>query len=262
MPPISGQVTAKNAALTAPTQRKPILQGVNFSIPAGSVCMVVGASGSGKSTLIRGILGLWATGAGEIRIDGVEPKNYDRDQLGPQVGYLPQDIELFEGSVATNIARFGEVDSRDVIQAATNAGLHDFILSLPSGYDSVLGGNGVNLSPGQKQRIALARAIYRNPRLVVLDEPNSNLDDEGELALSAAISTLKTSGSTVVIVSHRKPILSISDYLMLIGDGRQLEFGPTAEVVAKLKPKAQSQKIVPLLQVLTFPVKRRPGDNH
>ena len=241
MPPISGAITAESAVLIAPGERKPILQGVNFSIPAGSVCMVVGASGSGKSTLIRGILGLWATGAGEIRIDGVEAKNYDRDQLGPQVGYLPQDIELFEGSVALNIARFGEVDSSAVIQAATDAGLHDFILSLPSGYDTVLGGSGGVLSPGQKQRVALARAIYRKPSLVVLDEPNSNLDDEGEIALGRAIAILKASGSTVVIVSHRKPILSMSDYLMLIGDGRQLEFGPTAEVVAKLKPNSQLQ---------------------
>ena len=217
--------------------------------------MVVGPSGSGKSTLIRGILGLWATGAGEIRIDGVEAKNYARDQLGPQVGYLPQDIELFEGSVANNIARFGEVDSTAVIQAATDAGLHDFILSLPAGYDTMLGSTGGYLSPGQKQRVALARAIYGKPRLIVLDEPNSNLDDQGELALNEAIAISKASGSTVVIVSHRKPILSVSDYIMLIGDGRQLEFGPTAEVVAKLKPKGQSRKNSPATPSAQLPSK-------
>jgi ATP-binding cassette subfamily C protein EexD len=255
MPEISGAIAAKGAALIPPGERKPIIQGINFSIPAGSVCMVVGASGSGKSTLIRGILGLWATGAGEIRIDGVEAKNYDRDQLGPQVGYLPQDIELFEGSVALNIARFGEVDSNAVIQAATDAGLHDFILSLPAGYDTMLGSTGGYLSPGQQQRVALARAIYRKPRLIVLDEPNSNLDDQGELALNEAIAISKASGSTVVIVSHRKPILSISDYIMLIGDGRQLEFGPTAEVVAKLKPKGQSQKDRPAAPSAQLPSK-------
>ena len=244
LPPITGNVSLKNAALAAPGGRQPILSGISFEVPAGSVCMIIGSSGAGKSTLVRGLLGLWPTVAGEIRLDGAEVANYDREALGPQVGYLPQDIELFEGSVASNIARFEEVDSVAVIQAATDAGLHDFILSLPAGYDTVLGSTEGHLSPGQKQRLALARALYRRPKFVILDEPNSNLDDIGEVALANAIKILRAEGCTVIVVSHRTPLLSLADYLLILSGGRQRDFGPTADMLAALKsPGATSARL-------------------
>ena len=244
LPPVTGEVLVSNAALMPPGAKRPTLTGMNFVLPAGSVCLVIGASGSGKSTLVRGLLGLWPTVAGAIRIDGAEAFNYDRVELGQQIGYLPQDIELFEGSVAANIARFGEVDSEKVIQAAHDAGIHEFILTLSSGYDTIIDQAAGYLSPGQKQRIALARAVYARPKLVVLDEPNSNLDDAGEAALGQTIKLLKQSGSTVVVVSHRRSTLPLSDFLLILRPGGQADFGPTSSVVERLK-RAKSEKAIP-----------------
>jgi len=206
--------------------------------------MVMGASAAGKSTLVRTILGLWPTAQGEMRIDGAEALHYDRDQLGPQIGYLPQDIELFDGSVAENIARFGEVDPDAVVQAAHDAGVHDMILALPEGYDTVISGQQGLLSPGQRQRIALARALYQRPKLLVLDEPNSNLDEMGERALNEAIKTMKAEGATIVLVSHRQTALPLADYLLILEAGRVKEQGPTAEVVTRIKQAAEQAKQV------------------
>ena len=243
LPPIAGHVSAKNASVVPPGERRITLQNVTLDIPAGTVCMVVGPSGAGKSTFLKALLGLWPTAAGEIRVDGTEPSKFDRAAFGPQLGYLPQDIELLEGTVAQNITRFGDIDSEAVIAAAHDAGIHDFILSLAEGYETELGPSGAQLSPGQRQRVALARALYRNPKLVVLDEPNSNLDDSGESALHAAIKKLKDGGSTVVIVSHRQGVLPLSDYVLVLTAGKVKNFQSTKELVARIEEsKKENQK--------------------
>ena len=239
LPPIKGQLSAKAAFVVPPGASDPTLFDISFNIPAGSTTMVLGPSAAGKSTLVRTILGLWPTIKGEVRIDGAEASQYDRDQLGPQVGYLPQDIELFDGTVALNIARFGEVDTDLVFQAANDAAVHEMILALPEGYDTVISSNQGLLSPGQRQRIALARALYNRPRLVVLDEPNSNLDEAGERALNDAIKTLKAVGSTIVLVSHRQGAMPLADYLLLMQGGRVKEFGLKADIVARAKQAQQ-----------------------
>ena len=243
LPPIAGHISAKNASVVPPGERRITLQNVTLDIPAGTVCMVVGPSGAGKSTFLKALLGLWPTAAGEIRVDGTEPSKFDRAAFGPQLGYLPQDIELLEGTVAQNITRFGDIDSEAVIAAAHDAGIHDFILSLAEGYETELGPSGAQLSPGQRQRVALARALYRNPKLVVLDEPNSNLDDSGESALHAAIKKLKDGGSTVVIVSHRQGVLPLSDYVLVLTAGKVKNFQSTKELVARIEEsKKENQK--------------------
>lgn len=235
LPAIRGGVSANKATITPPGTKTPSLREATFEISPGSICMVIGPSGAGKSTLIRGVLGLWPTSSGDIRIDGAESSHYNRTELGPQIGYLPQTIELFEGSVSEHIARQGEVNAQDVIEAARDAGIHDFILSLPAGYDTVLGQEGgVLLSPGQCQRLALARALYCRPQLVVLDEPNSNLDRLGEMALNRAIETLRAAGSTVIIVSHREGAMKVADQLLVISSGSVVDSGPTEEVLSRI----------------------------
>jgi ATP-binding cassette, subfamily C, bacterial EexD len=242
LPPITGRVSAKNVVVVPPGASKPILVNINFSISEGSVVMVLGPSAAGKSTLVRTILGLWPTVQGEMRIDGAAATQYDRDQLGPQIGYLPQDIELFDGSVAMNIARFGELDSELVVQAANDAAVHEMILALPEGYDTVIETGGGLLSPGQRQRIGLARAMYNRPKLVILDEPNSNLDEVGERALNGAIKTLKAAGSTVVLVSHRQGALPLTDFLIVLEAGTIRDQGPTADVVARAKKNVEARQ--------------------
>ena len=235
LPPILGSIEATNAAVIPPGAMKATLNGISFSLPAGSVCVVLGTSGAGKSTLVRALLGLWPTTLGEIRIDGTESSLYDLEELGPQIGYLPQDIELLDGTVAENIARFGELDSDAIITAAQDAGIHDLILALPDGYDTHLSATAVTLSQGQQQRIALARAIYRRPKLVVLDEPNSNLDEAGEFALTNSVKLLKDCRCTVVLVSHRQSVVALADYLMILADGRLARFGETSKIMGDLK---------------------------
>ncbi|MBT6038802.1 MAG: ATP-binding cassette domain-containing protein, partial [Halieaceae bacterium] len=262
LPTLQGRVSANGATIVPPGTKTPALSDATFNIMPGTTCVVIGPSGAGKSTLIRGILGLWPTDSGDIRIDGAESSHYSRAELGPQIGYLPQAIELFDGSVSANIARQGEVDSEQVIMAAQDAGVHDFILSLPDAYDTELGQkSGVMLSPGQKQRIALARALYKRPTLVVLDEPNSNLDKAGEGALNRAIATLKEAGSTVIIVSHREGALSLADQLIMVSSGSVVDSGPPKEVLARLRQRAtasQSQapasKVSPERSLKTVPV--------
>lgn len=263
LPQIQGLVTASNVTIALPGKNTPAISDSTFSIAAGTVCLIVGPSGAGKSSLIKGILGLWPTASGAIRIDGADAAYYERGEIGPQIGYLPQDIELFDGSVSDNIARLGEVDATDVIAAAEDAGIHQFILSLPNGYDTKLGlDSGVMLSPGQRQRIALARALYRRPQLVVLDEPNSNLDSAGEQALNRAVEILRKSGSTVIIVSHREHIRTLADQLLVVSAGKIVDSGTTEEVMARFAQKIQSPsnmtppKKVPQTpkSIKTFPV--------
>lgn len=231
----SGALTLENVAATAPGRAAPILQGVSVVLHPGTVTVVLGPSGSGKSTLARTMVGIWPEVSGQVLLDGLPIEGWDRHELGPYLGYLPQDVELFEGSIAENIARFGEVDSDKVIAAARSAGLHEMILRFPKGYDTQIGEAGGLLSGGQRQRIGLARAIYGNPVLVVLDEPNSNLDDVGEQALVRALQALKISGCTVVLVTHRPGILAVADRLLILRDGRVQADGPRDAVLAALR---------------------------
>ena len=241
LPPITGRITAKNVEVTPPGAKVPNLTDVNFNIQPGTVTMIVGPSAAGKSSLLRAILGLWPTTRGEMRIDGAEASKYDRSEIGGQIGYLPQDIELFDGTVAENIARFGEIDPDAVVKAARDAGVHDMILALPEGYDTVIVGQQGLISPGQRQRIALARAVYGRPSLLLLDEPNSNLDDAGEQALNEAILALKNAGSTIVLVSHRQGALPLVDYLIFVQEGRISDQGTKAEIVERTKLQQQRQ---------------------
>ena len=245
----SGEITLQDVSATAPGRETPILKNINLSIPAGTVTAVLGPSGSGKSTLARVLMGIWPDVSGEVLLDGLPLSGWNRVELGPNVGYLPQDIELFEGSIADNIARFGEVDSARVIEAAESAGLHDMILRFPKGYDTPIGEAGNLLSGGQRQRIGLARAVYGSPQFIVLDEPNANLDDAGEAALFKTIQQLKAKGRTVFLITHRPAALAVADRVLILRDGQVVANGPRDAVLAALKaqrpPPAQAAQAAP-----------------
>ena len=241
LPAPKGQITFEQVSAGPPGQRTATLHMVNFNLGAGEVLGVLGASGSGKSTLARVLVGVWPTLGGTVRLDGADIHRWNRDQLGPYIGYLPQDIELFSGSIAENIARFSEADAQKVVAAAQQAGVHEMILRLPQGYDTQLGEDGSGLSGGQKQRVALARAMYGTPSLVVLDEPNSNLDTVGEAALASAIAQLKAQGTTVVLVTHRSSVLAQADKLLVLNEGRLQAFGPSQDVLKALSGAANEQ---------------------
>ena len=230
-----GALTLRDVVAVAPGRADPILKGVSLSVPAGTVTVVLGPSGSGKSTLARCMVGIWPGVSGEVLLDGLPMGGWDRNELGPYLGYLPQDIELFEGSIAENIARFGEVESHKVIAAARSAGLHEMILRFPKGYDTPIGQAGGLLSGGQRQRIGLARAVYGDPVLVVLDEPNANLDDVGEAALVQSVQELKARGCTVFLITHRPGILAVADRVLVLRDGRVQAEGPRDAVLAALR---------------------------
>lgn len=240
LPAPKGQLAFEQVSAGPPGARTTTLHQVSFTLAAGEVLGVLGASGAGKSTLIRVLLGIWPVQGGVVRLDGADIHRWDRNELGPHIGYLPQNIELFSGSVAENIARFGAPNPDKVVEAARQAGVHELILRLPQGYDSVLGDAGAGLSGGQKQRVALARALYGRPRLVVLDEPNSNLDTEGEAALTRAIAQLKAQGSTVILVTHRTHVLVQADQLMVLEEGKVRAFGPRSQVLESLSRTRES----------------------
>jgi ATP-binding cassette subfamily C exporter for protease/lipase len=245
LPAPSGQLTVEQVSACAPGSRRPALANLGFSLPAGDVLGVIGPSGCGKSTLARLLVGAWAPMAGKVRLDGADLAQWDKQQLGPHIGYLPQDIQLFAGSIADNIARFGPVDSDKVLAAAQMAGVHPMILQLPQGYDTQLGEDGAGLSGGQKQRVALARALYGLPALIVLDEPNSNLDEAGEQALVQAITLLKAQRRTLVLITHKTNVLALTDQLLILRDGQLQAFGPTARVLeATQKPAPAPPKPV------------------
>ena len=244
-----GEVSVENAATAAPGSKTLILRNVNFKLKAGEVVAVIGPSASGKSTLARLLVGVWPALAGSVRLDGAETFKWNKDELGPYLGYLPQDIELFGGTVAENIARFGELDSEKVLAAAQAAGVHELILLLPGGYDTPLGEAGSALSGGQKQRIGLARALYGDPALIVLDEPNSNLDDQGEAALAETIRRLKASKRTVVIITHRMTTLAVADSILVMHEGTVKAHGPRDQVLAAMRggnaaPADQPDRVV------------------
>lgn len=240
LPKPKGVVSVENAIAVPPDSKVPVIKGVTFAIAAGEALGVIGPSGSGKSTLARLLVGVWPATAGKVRLDGADVYQWNKDELGPHIGYLPQDIELFAGTINENIARFGEADSEKVILAAKRAGVHEMILSMPKGYDTVLGDGGGGLSGGQKQRIGLARAMYGDPSLIVLDEPNSNLDDVGEQALLAAIIDLRKRGKTIVVITHRTSIIAATSKLLLLREGVLQLFGPTDQVLAELGKQQQA----------------------
>ncbi|MBC3301074.1 type I secretion system permease/ATPase [Pseudomonas sp. SWRI18] len=245
LPAPNGQISFEQVSAGPPGRRLATLHQLSFNLGAGEVLGVLGASGSGKSTLARVLVGVWPTLAGTVRLDGADIHRWDRDDLGPHIGYLPQDIELFSGSIADNIARFREADPERVVKAAQQAGVHELILRLPQGYDTVLGDNGAGLSGGQKQRVALARALYGGPRLIVLDEPNSNLDTVGEAALASAIVQMKAQGSSVVLVTHRSSALAQADKLLVLNEGHLQAFGPSQEVLRALSGQQEAPKEKP-----------------
>lgn len=247
LPAPKGHIRLENVIATAPGGQHSILKGLSFDIPAGDAVGIIGPSAAGKSTLARVLVGVWPSRAGTVRLDGADVYLWNKDELGPHIGYLPQDIELFEGTIAENIARFGSVDDEQVIEAAQRAGVHGMILHLPQGYDTHLGTDGASLSGGQKQRIALARAVYGNPAVLVLDEPNSNLDDSGEAALVQAIADMKRLGTTVVLITHRMNILNAMDKLLVMRDGGLVLYGPRDDVLKALRqphkpPVANTQR--------------------
>ena len=230
-----GAITLREVVAVAPGRAEPILKGVNLAVAPGTVTVVLGPSGSGTSTLARCMVGIWPGVSGEVLLDGLPISGWDRNELGPYLGYLPQDIELFEGSIAENIARFGEVSSEKVIAAARSAGLHEMILRFPKGYDTPIGEAGNLLSGGQRQRIGLARAVYGDPVLVVLDEPNANLDDVGEAALVRTVQELKAKGRTVFLITHRPGIVAVADRLLILRNGMVQTEGPRDEVLASMR---------------------------
>ena len=230
-----GLVQLESVTATAPGREQPILKSVSLAAHPGTVTVILGPSGSGKSTLARVILGIWPQVTGNVLLDEMPIQGWDRVELGPHIGYLPQDIELFEGTIAENIARFSELDSAKVIDAARSAGLHDMILGLPKGYDTPIGEAGNLLSGGQRQRIGLARAVYGNPVLVVLDEPNANLDDAGEAALMAAVHELRSKGKNVILITHRPGAIAAADQLLLLHDGQIMMSGPRETVLAAMR---------------------------
>ncbi|MGN6487672.1 MAG: type I secretion system permease/ATPase [Devosia sp.] len=234
LPRPSGRLSARQAVFVPPGSNKPVLKGVSFFISAGETLGIVGPSGAGKSTLARMIIGVTSPTSGSVRLDGADISVWPKDQLGAHVGYLPQDIELFADTVAGNISRFGNGSDEQVIAAAKLAGVHEMILELPNGYDTEVGEGGAVLSGGYRQRIGLARAVFGNPSLVVLDEPSSNLDTAGDFALADCIGRLKQQGATVVIVSHRITTISSVDKLLVLRDGQVDVFGERQEVVARL----------------------------
>jgi ATP-binding cassette subfamily C exporter for protease/lipase len=240
LPPPRGMLTVENLMAAAPGSTAPIIRNVAFALPPGEMLAVVGPSASGKTTLARLLVGLWPAAGGKVRLDGVDVFSWDKTELGPHVGYLPQGVELFEGSLADNIARFGEVSMAKVEAAARLVGLHEFITNLPGGYNSPVGRDGGKLSGGQRQRVALARAMYGDPVFVVLDEPNSSLDDAGDAALAQAITLQKGRGTTFVVMTHRTSVLAVADKMLVLLDGAQQAFGPRDEVLAALS-KAQQQ---------------------
>jgi ATP-binding cassette subfamily C exporter for protease/lipase len=238
LPAPKGQLSVEGVTVVLEGKTEPVLRNIQFSLAAGEILAVVGASASGKSTLARTVLGLVPTNVGEVRLDGADIRQWPREKLGQYLGYLPQDIELFEGTVAENIARFQEVDASLIIAAAQLAHVHDMILRLPKGYDTVVGEGGAMLSGGQRQRLALARAVFGQPKLVVLDEPNSNLDDQGERALAQTLISLKQQGTTVMVISHRTSILTVVDKMLLLQEGSQVTFGSREQVMKQLLPAA------------------------
>jgi len=240
LPPPKGALSVDGLVAGAPGNPAAILRGVNFALAPGQALAVVGPTASGKSTLARLLVGLWPAVSGKVRLDGVDVHTWNKQELGPHLGYLPQDNELFDGTLAENIARFGDVDGAKVEEAARAVGLHEIITALPEGYDTRIGAGGSVFSGGQRQRVALARAIYNNPNFIVLDEPNSSLDESGDRALLQTLMAQKSRGATLVIITHRTNVLAVVDRMLVLRDGQMQMFGPRDEVLAALSGKTKA----------------------
>lgn len=238
LPAPTGQLVAENLMFRAPRGERMLLAGVSLRLDAGQSLAVIGASGAGKSTLVRLLTGVWKPSAGVVRLDQADLSQWPREDLGPSLGYVPQDVELFPGTVAENIARLGEVDSARVVQAARLAHVHELVLSLPNGYDTRVDPHSTIISPGQRQRIALARALYGEPKLVILDEPNSNLDGAGEQALAETLQALRGK-ATVVVITHRASLIQHVDKMLVLEAGKTKHYGVTAEVLKSMQQTSQ-----------------------
>lgn len=235
LPVPKGRLDVNGAAAVPSGGNRAVVSDVTFSILPGQAVAIIGPSGSGKTSLTRLLVGIWKPAIGSVRLDGVELSEWNHDEVGPHIGYVPQDINFHEGTIAENIARLGPVDSDKVVEAARLVDMHDTILGLPDGYETLLGDSGFALSGGQKQRIAIARAFYGDPRYIVMDEPNANLDEIGEHALLKAVTELKARGTTFAITTHRPRLMSVVDNLLVLRQGRQVGFGPAAEMITAVR---------------------------
>ncbi|KFC74780.1 Type I secretion system ABC transporter, PrtD family [Bosea sp. LC85] len=235
VPPAGHALSVSDIAFSVPSRRDPIIKLMSFTVQAGQAVGLVGPSGSGKSTLARLLVGAIAPSDGAIRFGGLDYSQWERSELGRRIGYLPQDVGLFTGTVRENIARFGDASIDDIVEAARMTGIHEMVLDLPDQYDTLLGPGGVGLSGGQRQRLGLARALIGRPSLLVLDEPNANLDSQGEEALRNVLLALKAAGTTIVVVTHRNTVLDVVDALMFVRGGRMEKLGPPADVYAHIK---------------------------
>jgi ATP-binding cassette subfamily C protein len=252
LPAPRGKLQVEGISVAAPGSRQIILQNVSFALQAGAGLGVIGPAASGKSTLARALVGAWLPLQGLIRLDGAALDQWTPEALGHHIGYLPQDIELFDGTVAQNIARFDPQAKADaIISAATKAGINEMILRLPEGYETKIGEGGTLLSAGQRQRIALARALYGDPFLVVLDEPNSNLDAEGDAALTQAINSVRERGGIAIVIAHRPSALAGLDQLLVLAHGQVQAFGPKDEVLRKTVQQPSAPTTEPGSTVVT-----------
>lgn len=248
LPDLEGAIQAEKLVFAIKKDAPPLIRGVSFDLAPGEMMGLIGPSGSGKSTLVRLLTGVWRPQGGCVRLDGADLKHWRPEDLGPQMGYLPQDIELFPGTVSENIARLGQMDSEKVIEAAKMAGAHEMILRLSDGYDTEIGPGGAVLSGGQRQRVGLARALYGKPRIVILDEPNAFLDAEGESALVTSFARLKAAGSTLIVISHKPSLLNEADKLLVMKEGALSLFGPRPAVLARMGIHAVGTAPVALAQ--------------
>ena len=246
LPEPTGQLSVEHIFASVPGGRTAVLRDINFALKPGQGLGVIGPSASGKSTLARLLVGVWMPARGAVRLDGATFDQWNRDDLGAHIGYLPQDVALLDGTIAENIARFNpQLDNTAIVQAAERASVHDMILQLPKGYETMVGHGGVVLSGGQVQRIALARALYGDPSLLVLDEPNANLDSEGDEALTKAILGSRKRGNTVIVMTHRQSAIVAVDMLLALKDGQQIDFGPKAKVLETITGKPAGPRPVP-----------------
>jgi PrtD family type I secretion system ABC transporter len=264
LPAPSGHLTVEDLTAFAPNADKQILSGISFNLPAGSGLGIIGPTGAGKSTLARAIVGAWPAMHGTVRLNGAAMDQWDPAVLGAHLGYLPQEVELFDGTIAENIARFSaNSDTASIVKAAEQASVHELVLKMPDGYNTQISEGGAKLSAGQRQRIGLARALYGDPALVVLDEPNSNLDAEGESALIQAMGSVRQRGGTVIVVAHRPSAISVLDQLMMIKDGQMVAFGPRDEVLRKVVARPVEVPSLPVaprpVEVASLPGASRPA---